>query len=168
MSERAAADESFRVGVDHRLFRLPLVGSGYLILVNLRFARTLSILIRGGVGITESMALAGRSTGSAWVARQVDQAAEAVRHGSSIADALRRVVPLSRFLPGWIQTGETSGSLDRMLDRAADRCQEQWTRFVARRLALLEPALILVIGAVVLTVAVAIILPVLALNRAMG
>ncbi len=165
VGRRLRADPAAAARLDRRAFRLPVFGRGYTLLVNLRFARTLSILIRGGVSIVDGLALAGRATGSRWVEQRVEAEAETVRHGSSLADAIRRVGPLSASLPGWIHTGEASGTLDRMLDHAADRSQHQWNRFVARGLSVLEPALILFVGLLVLLVAISILLPVLSLNR---
>ena len=168
LARRLKTDPAVAARLDRRLFHLPVLGRGYALLVNMRFARTLAILLRGGVAIVDGLALAGRSTGSRWVAQRVDVESETVRHGSSLADAIRRVGPLSTSLPGWIHTGEASGTLDRMLDHAADRSQHQWNRFVARCLSVLEPALILFVGVLVLLVAVSILLPVLSLNRTLN
>ena len=162
---RRAADELFARRVDRRLYRLPVIGTAYRILVNLRFTRTLAILLRGGVPIIESLGFAGRATGSPWLEWQVGVEAERVRHGSTVADAVRRVTPLASSLPGWIQTGEASGAIERMLDMAGDRFQYQWNRFVARCLTFIEPALILFVGLIVLLVAMSIVLPVVSLNR---
>ena len=165
---RSRRDAAFAEAWDRRLFHLPWFGAAYAILVNLRFVRTLSILLRGGVPVIEGLALAGRATGSAWLERQIGEQAESVRHGSSIADALRRVTPLSASLPGWVQTGEASGALDRLLDTAGNRYQYQWNRFISRSLSFLEPALILFVGLIVLLVTLSILLPVISLNRAVS
>jgi general secretion pathway protein F len=168
LRNRMSRDEPFRRGMDRGLFRLPVIGEGYSLLVNLRFARTLAILVEGGVPIVEGLSLAGKATGSPWVAHLVDAEAESVRHGSSVADAVRRAGPLSEALPGWIHIGEASGSLQRLLEGAAARYQMQWSRLVARCLSVLEPALILFVGSIVLLVALSILLPVMSLNRAVG
>lgn len=165
---RLSRDVDFRTDWNRRLFRVPLLGRGYTILVSLRFSRTLSILLRGGVSLIESLILAGRATGSAWVGQLAESEAESVRHGSSLSDAVRRIPPLSTSLPGWIQVGEASGGLERLLDNAGDRCQAHWDRFISRSLSLLEPLLILVIGGFVLLVTLAVLLPVLSLSKGLG
>jgi general secretion pathway protein F len=161
-------DSRWQVRWDQALFRVPMFGRGYAILVNLRFARTLAILLRGGVSVIEGSLLAGKATGSIWVNELVRREAETVRHGGTLADALRRVPPLARSMPGWVQTGEASGSLDRLLDSAGKRCQAQWDRFVTRSLSLLEPVLILVIGGFVLLVTISVLLPILSLTKGVG
>lgn len=149
---------------NRRLFGVPVIGPGYAILVSLRFARTLALLLNGGVSLIDGLPLAGEATGSRWVAAQVAAEADAVRHGRSLADMLRRIPPFGSLF-GWVQVGEASGVLARMLDSAADRLQQQWDRFLTRRMNMLEPVLILIIGVFVLLVVLAVLLPILTLNQ---
>ncbi len=162
---RVAGDAEQQVLWDRQLFRLPLWGRGYTALVNLRFARTLTLLLSGGVSLVEGLGLAGRATGSPWVGRLAEQGSESLRHGKSLADVVRAIPPLSGSLPGWLQAGEASGKLEELLANAGDRFQQQWERLVSRSLSVLEPVLILVVGGFVLVVALSILLPVLSLNR---
>ncbi|MBI2441889.1 MAG: type II secretion system F family protein [Lentisphaerae bacterium] len=149
---------------NRRLFALPVIGRGYAMLVSLRFARTLSLLLNGGVSLVEALPLAGEATGSSWLASQVAMEAEAVRHGRNLAEMLRRIAPFSS-LAGWVQVGEASGELAPLLESAADRLEQQWDRFLTRRMSVLEPILILIIGVFVLLVVLAILLPILTLNQ---
>jgi general secretion pathway protein F len=165
---RQRHDASFRNGVDRWRFRLPLIGRGYAVVTNLRCARTLAILLKGGVGLVEALPLAGRATGSPWVASLMEAEAEAVRHGSSLADAIRRVPPLAVSLPAWIQAGEASGALEKLLDTAGDAFQHQWDRFAARTLSWLEPLLIFLIGVFVLLVTLSVLLPIVSMNKLIG
>ncbi|MEI8140711.1 MAG: type II secretion system F family protein [bacterium] len=166
--QRMAVDPALRFRVDQWLFKMPLVGRGYTIVANLRCARTLSILLQGGVGLVDALALAGRSTGSVWVAHLMEEEAESIRHGSSLADAVRRIPPLARSLPAWIQAGEASGALERLLETAGNAYQHQWNRYVSRTLSWLEPVLILAIGIFVLLVTLSVLLPIIALNQTLG
>ncbi len=168
LRRRIARDPAFHVKLDQWRFRLPLVGRGYRMVTNLRCARTLAILLKGGVSIVEALPLAGRSTGSVWIAALMESEAEAVRHGSNLADAIRRVPPLALSLPAWIQAGEASGALEKMLDTAGDVFQHQWNRFVGRALSWLEPALILLIGVFVLLVTLSVLLPIVQMNKLIG
>ena len=168
LMQRMATETALRFRMDQWLFQVPLVGRGYTIAVNLRCARTLSILLQGGVGLVDAMALAGRSTGSVWVAHLMEAEAESIRHGSSLADAMRRIPPLARSLPAWIQAGEASGALERLLDTASNAYQHQWNRYVSRTLSWLEPILILAIGIFVLLVTLSVLLPIISLNQTLG
>lgn len=168
LRKRIARDPVFHAGLDRFCFRLPLVGRGYRLVVNLRCARTLAILLKGGVGLVDALPLAGRSTGSVWIAALMEKEADAVRHGASLADAVRRVPPLAVSLPAWIQAGEASGALEKLLNTAGDAFQHQWNRFAARTLSWLEPALILLIGLFVLLVTLSVLLPIISMNRMLG
>lgn len=150
---------------DRFRLRIPLAGQAYTALINLRFSRTLALLLRAGVPLTEGMTMAGRATGSAWTASRVAEQADLVRQGRSLADALRHIAALRGSLPGWIEAGEASGDLSGMLESAAVRYQQQWDRTVSRFLALLEPALVLIVGLFVLLVALSILLPLLSMNQ---
>jgi len=165
---RLKRDEEWRRRWDQSLFSVPLVGRGYTLLVNLRFCRTLSILLRGGVALLDGFVLAGRATGSAWVAGLVEGEAESVRHGGTLAQSLRRIPPLSAALPGWVDVGEASGKVAELLERAGQRLQGRWERFLDGCLKWLEPVLILIVGVFVLLVTLSVLLPILALSEGLS
>lgn len=165
---RLRRDPDWQRRWDRNLLRVPVLGKGLTLLANVRFSRTLAILVRGGVSLVEGLVLAGRATGNRWISALAEHEAEAVRNGSSLSDAVRRISPLSATLPGWIQVGEAGGGLDRLLDSAGRRYQAHWDRFVNQGLALLEPLLILAIGGFVLLVTLSILLPVFSLTESVG
>ncbi len=165
---RLRGSATARARVERALARLPVVSRAWTALAGMRFARTLALLLRGGVPLLESIRMAGRSTGSAWVEIEIEREAETVRHGGRLADAIRRVEPLQTTLPAWVQAGEAGGDLSGMLELAAGRCEEVWDRTLTRAMALLEPMLILVLGALVFVLALAILLPILGMNQGMG
>lgn len=158
-------NQAYKIRLDQKLFAVPIIGKCYTTLSALRFARTLALLLRGGVPLVESVNLAGQSTGSASILTQSIHEAEAIRNGSSLSEAVARIVPLGPLLTGIIQIGENSGSLEQVLKSAEERYQDQWEQQVARIMAWFEPALILGVGCFVLLVVVSILLPILALNR---
>jgi len=153
--------------LDRLGYRIPIFGRGRRIVVNIRFATTLAALLRGGVPLVEAMPMAGRATGSAWVTGLVERETDAVTHGEALSDAVRRIPPLATSLPGWIQAGEASGDLARLLEKAAMRCNRQWENYISRVLGVLEPLLILLVGAFVLTVTLAVLLPLLAISQSL-
>lgn len=165
LRDRMRKDQAVRIDMGRRVFSIPLAGRGVTIMVNLRFSRTLAILMHGGVPLVEGLHLAGRATGNAWVESLAESAAESVRHGGSLADAVRKIPPLSETLPGWIQAGEAGGNLENLLKNAGERYQRQWLRFITRSLGMLEPVIILLLGIFVLLVALAVLMPILSANQ---
>ncbi len=163
---RLLADPERRIGLDRRSYGIPLVGRGYRSLVAARFARTLAILVRSGVSLVEGVALAGRATGSTWCERLAVEASGRIRHGQSLESAVRQMPPLADSLPGWLAVGEAGGDLPRLLDHAADRCDVRFETTLSRGLTLLEPLLLLIVGAFVLLITLAVMLPVFSLSDA--
>jgi len=163
---RVRSNSAAKRKFSQRMFRLPVLRVPYTALINLRFARTLSLMLKGGIPFTESLCLAGRSTGNEWVTELAIKQSESVHHGANLADAISAIPPLSETLPGWIRAGEASGDLPNLLESAAQRYQRVWERNVARLLSLMEPAIILAIGIFVLLVALAVLMPLLSMNKA--
>ena len=155
-----------RVRFERGLARWPLLGSGFRLVVSVRFARTLVMLIRGGVPMVEGLALAGRASGSRWLDETLRRGAEDVRQGRPVTGVLAACPWIGESIPPWYRAGEASGDLTGLLEQAARRYQEQWETLLQRFIRLVEPALIIAVGGFVLVIAFAILLPILSLNRA--
>lgn len=166
LRRRNRESEQFRIGWQRRLFRLPVFGRLYTNLANLRFSSTLALLLGGGSQLIEAVEIAGRATGNAWLEQAVKRECRAIRHGASLSEAVSRIVPLAGSLPGWIRAGEESGELARMLADAEERFEQQLEQSLQRALRIIEPLLLLIVGAIVFVIALAILLPVLSLNQA--
>ncbi|MFO1492023.1 MAG: type II secretion system F family protein [Kiritimatiellia bacterium] len=162
---RVHASDAARVRLDRLRLALPVWGRAARAMIRLRFCRSLAALLQGGVPIIEAVKLAGRSTGNAWVAEQVAGSTDRLRQGVPLADTLVAVDGLDGGLTGWVRAGEASADLPAMLESASQRYQQAWERQHSRLLALLSPAVILVVGALVLAVALAVLLPLMSLNR---
>ncbi len=168
LRRRLARSASARVAWERFLARVPGVGGAREALVGLRFARVLSLLLRGGIPLIESLPMAAAASGSAAAEEGMAREVEGVRHGGTLRDAIRRIEPLRSLLAGWIEAGEQSGDVPAMLDLAAARCEEVWNRRLARALALIEPLLIMALGGLVFVLALAILLPILNLHQQIG
>ncbi|OVE76255.1 hypothetical protein BVX97_01730 [bacterium E08(2017)] len=165
---RLRVDNNFQVLLDQKLFGLPVIGQGYRMLVSLRFARTMSILIGGGVSLINCLILSGKATGSAWVTSLAAKQAEDVRHGSSLTEAVRNIPPLAGSLTGWIQTGEASGRIETLMDKAGEKYEEDWKRYTTRYLTLLEPMLILLVAVFILSLILPVLMSVIDLSTNIG
>jgi general secretion pathway protein F len=151
--------------LERALWRLPVAGPIRARLWSLRFSRTLGLLLQAGSTAVDALPLAGQSTGSAWLAALAAAEAERVRHGASLSAAVAALSPLAPSLLEWVRLGESAGNLQSMLDQAARRCQQDYEQRLARAVGLLEPALILLVGLVVLTVALTVVAPLLQIAR---
>ncbi|MCX7817781.1 MAG: type II secretion system F family protein [Kiritimatiellae bacterium] len=163
--QRCRRSVGCRLAIERLMSRLPLMGPAREALVALRFARTLGLLLRGGIPMIEALGLAAAVCGSARVVAEMPAQVERVRHGGRLSEAIRSIEPLRRMLAAWVEAGEQSGDLPAMLEIAAARCEQAWHRRLSRGLTLIEPALILVLGSLVFLLALAILQPILALHR---
>ncbi len=127
-----------------------------------RFTGTLGFLLRGGVPIVRALELAGRACGNVVLMDRVREAARMVSEGASVAGSLEEVSPVLRQL---IHTGETSGTLAELMDRAASAYREEFMRGVDRALSLLEPVMVLAMGIVVGFIVFAVLLPIFQINQ---
>lgn len=150
----------------HRvLLRLPVLGRLIRGLNAARFARTLSILSASGVPVLDALRIASQVLSNLPMRQAVEQAAVMVREGTAIAVALDK----SRYFPPMtihlIASGESSGNLEGMLERAASSQEREVETMISAALGIMEPVLLLVMGAVVMLIVLAILVPIFDINQ---
>jgi general secretion pathway protein F len=152
--------------VVHRfMLRVPLVGRLVRGLETGRFARTFSILTASGVPVLEALRISAQVISSIPMREAVNEAAARVREGAGIAAALERSGYFPPMTVHLIASGEASGKLEEMLERAAINQEREIETLIAAVLGLFEPMLILLMGGVVLVIVLAILLPIFDLNQ---
>jgi general secretion pathway protein F len=147
------------------LLRMPWVGSLIRGVNTSRFASTLAILVAGGVPLLSALASAARVMTNMVLREAVERAIERVREGASLARALGETRAFPPLLIHLVASGEVSGKLEQMLNRAAHLETQALERRLAVFLTLLEPVMILVMGGVVLLIVLAILLPIIEINQ---
>jgi general secretion pathway protein F len=147
------------------LLRLPWLGALIRGVDTSRFASTLAILVGGGVPLLAALASGARAMSNNVMRQAVERAIERVREGTSLARALGETRAFPPLLVHLVASGEMSGKLEPMLERAARLETQALERRLAVFLTLLEPAMILVMGAAVLLIVLAILLPIIQLNQ---
>ncbi len=157
--------EGFRSAWHRWLLHVPLVGRLVRGLNTARFARTFSILSASGVPVLEGMRIAAEVVSNLPMRKAVDEAARRVREGSSINQALQKSGYFPPMVVHLIASGEASGNLDDMLERAATSQERELETSVSALMGILEPALILIMGVVVLVIVLAILLPIFDMNQ---
>ncbi|MDE2195913.1 MAG: type II secretion system inner membrane protein GspF [Gammaproteobacteria bacterium] len=147
------------------ILRLPLLGRLVRGVNTARFTRTLSILAGSGVPVLEALRISAEVIASIPMREAVDQAAMRVREGAAISRSLVASGLFPPMVVHLIASGETSGELDAMLERAAGNQERELETLLSTMLGILEPGLILVMGVVVLLIVLAILLPIFDLNQ---
>lgn len=161
----AWARESWRASWQARILRWPVIGPLLLGIGTARLASTLAILVGGGVPLLQALAASARVMGSLPLKAAVEEAAKLVREGSTLHRALdsRRIFP--PIFIHLVSSGESSGRLTHMLQQAARHQELENERRIRLLTGILEPAVIVAMGIVVLLVVLAILMPIIEMNQ---
>ncbi len=164
-AHRALQQEALRYQFHLRLLRLPIVGKLIRGSNTARMASTLSILVGSGVGLLTALTAACGVLTNLPMRRALEDAATKVREGVTLSRALAASGLFPPVLVHLIASGEQSGRLDTMLDRVAKQQTQEVSGFTTALTSILEPVLILFMGAVVLLIVLAILLPIIQMNQ---
>lgn len=162
---RALRRRPFRAAFQGVLMRTPLVGALLVESATAQFARTLAVLVDTGVSLLDSLRIAARTAPLVPLADDLAECASAVQEGVALSAALGRIGYLPPLLPHLVASGENSGDVAGMLDTAAATLEHKTSNALTVAVSLLEPALILSMGAVVLFIVLAILLPIFDMNQ---
>jgi general secretion pathway protein F len=161
---RALRNPAIRLRFDRWLLRLPVIGRLIRDLNAARLARTLSTMIASGLPVIDGLVLTARTINNRVLRAAVEAMASAIREGGSLSAAMRRAAVFPPVVVNMAASGESSGRLDTMLSSAADYLEREFNTFTSVALSLLEPIIIIVMGAIVATIVLAILLPILQIN----
>ena len=162
---RFVRTEAGRYALDRLTLRLPLLAKLSRGINSARFASTLSILTQSGVPLVEALHI-GAAVASNWHIRDaIQQAAVKVTEGGALAIQLERSGYFPPMMVQMIRSGEASGELDNMLERAATMQDREVTTLISTLLALLEPLMLIFMAGIVLTIVMAVMLPIVNMNN---
>ncbi len=164
ISARALSFPAIRLRFDTRLLRLPFVGRMIRDLHGARMARTLSTMVSSRLPLYEGLALTVPTVANRALRGATEQMVQDIRGGSSLSSAMKRAAIFPPLLVYLAASGESSGQVDTMLSKAADYMEQEFDQFTSTALALLEPAIIVIMGAIVAMIVLAILLPILQLE----
>lgn len=162
---RGMRNDAFKRKMHLRQLGLPLVGRLTRGANTGRFTRTLGILFGSGVPILEAMRIGTQVVTNLPMREAIEVAARKVREGGSLYRSLAESKLFPPITVHLIASGESSGKLDEMLDRAAENQEREVETLVAAMMGIFEPILILAMGAIVLVIVLAILLPIFDLNQ---
>jgi general secretion pathway protein F len=152
---------------DGAKLKLPVLGGVYRAAALSRFARTLGTLARSGVSLLPALKIVEQTIGNLVLGKLIAQVAEETRGGDSLATPLRKLGIFPKTVVQMISVGEESGLLAEMLLKVADIEERHLRARTKTMVSLLAPALILVVGALVGFMVIALLLPIFNMSQAL-
>ena len=150
----------------HRLLlRMPVTGPVILQADSARFAATLSLLISSGVPLLEALRIAGQVLTNMVLRDAAEKVAVSVQEGSSLHRALDQANIFPPLLVQMAASGEANGELDKQLDHAARNQERELEMMIGMTMGLLEPLTVLIMGGMVVSIVMAILLPIIDMNE---
>jgi type IV pilus assembly protein PilC len=157
-----------RARFDGWLLKIPGIGGSVHKFATAQLARTLATLLGGGIPLVNALEIAARSTGNRHIGSEMEIVAQKVREGQSFTATLleRHIMP--DVAVKMIEVGESTGSLQEMLNSLADFYDEEIETEVGRFVTLIEPMLLIIMGIVIAGIVLALYLPLFNMTSVMG
>ncbi len=155
-----------RRGLDWFKLRLPMFGTIFRNLAVARFCRVLGTLLKNGVPLLKSLEISRDATGNCLLSEAVEQAAENVTSGESLAAPLRKSQQFPVAVTEMISVAEESNTLDSVLVNVADGLEKQTMRRLDLLVRMLEPMMLVIMASIIMVIVVALLLPILRMGEA--
>ncbi len=155
---------SLRLGIDGFVLRLPQVGTLIRYIDTARFARSLGVLIDGGVPLPTAMAMAQRSINNRVISNAVGKVAGGIKEGGGLTAPLAAAEVFPKLALGFLRTGEEISQLGLMLGRLADVLDRDVKTRLTRLIGLLTPAITVILGVTVAAIIASIMSAILGFN----
>ena len=148
-----------RLTFDTFLLKIPKVGPLLFIIAAGRYTRTLSAMSAAGVPLAQALEVTARSMGNKFLQVKIEGVLEEIKMGATLSAPLARSKAVPDMICHMTRLGEESGTLDHLMDQSADYYEDQSDSAITKLTAMLEPAIIVVMGVVVCFVVISILIP---------
>ncbi len=149
---------------DRFKLKVPVLGKSVKATASARFTRTMSTLLRSGINVLESMEITSRTLGNRFLEKKLYESRNDIRKGSSISRSIRGISEFPPMIYAMTAIGEESGTLDAILDKAADYFEEEADAATTKLTAAMEPVMIIIMAVVVFLVVGACGAPILSMT----
>lgn len=160
--------DSGRLILDKFKLGVPIFGKIYKKIITSRFARTFGILMGSGVPLMQSLVICSNIAGNVIIKNALNYTAEHVKKGAGIGDTLESQEVFPLMLTQMIKIGEESGTLDNVLAKTSDFYDNEVDTATAQLTSMIEPVIIVILGAVVGFIILSIILPMFEMYNSLG
>lgn len=160
MASRWARTVGGKRFIDKAKMRMWPIGSLFMKLYMARFARTGTTLIASGVQLMQVLAITGKAVDNVYVEESLKAAAEKVKAGKSLGEALQGDPNFLELVPNMLRIGEQSGAMEQMLGKAADYYEKELDNEIKNIQTIIEPVMMILMGIMAFTIVAAVLLPI--------
>lgn len=164
----AFKNPEFKKQLDPYFLKAPLFGDLFRKIAVARFSRTLSTMIQSGVPIIDALDITARVAGNSVIEEAIYKVKQSISEGNTIADPLAKTGVFPKMVIGMIAIGEQTGSIETMLSKIAEFYEDEVDNKVGALTSILEPIMIVIVGAVVAGVLIPMYLPVFKMGDVLG
>jgi type IV pilus assembly protein PilC len=164
----ALKNEKTRAYIDPVLVKLPIIGPLVAKVAIARFSRTFGTLIQSGVPILEALDITARVAGNVAVERTLMNIKTEVSQGNSISAPLMKSNLFPKMATSMIAIGEQTGAIDTMLSKIADFYEDEVDAVISGITSIIEPLMIVIVGAVVAGILIPMYLPIFKMSEVMS
>lgn len=160
--------EGGRMFFDTLYLKIPIIGKANSKIIVARFARTMGILLRSGIPVLQALEVVEDVVGNVYIAKALKEARESISEGDYISAPLAEAAVFEPMVVQMIAVGEETGALDAMLIKLSDYFEREVMHTVDAMMAMIEPALIILVAILVGGVVISTLLPVFELVNVVG
>jgi type IV pilus assembly protein PilC len=134
------------------MLKAPIIGKSTRMNASARFTRTVSTLLKSGISVLQAVEITEKSLDNVVLMKKLSEARVEIRKGSSLSRSIRDITEFPPMIYAMVAIGEESGTLDMILEKAADYFEDEADAATAKLVAALEPAMIIIMAIIVGTV----------------
>ena len=150
---------------DRTVLRFPALGSLYQMILVSRFAKIMGTLLKSGVHMLQSLVVVSSTTRNTIISDAIIKMSKMVERGTDLSMALRETAVFPPYVADMVSVGESSGNLEEMLESVSEYYETNANQRIAAFTSMVEPLIIVLLGAVVGFIMVSIMLPLFEMNR---
>ena len=147
------------------MLKLPIVGKMTKMNASARFTRTVSTLLRSGISVLQAVEITEKSLDNAILMKKLSQARVEIRKGTSLSRSIRDITEFPPMIYAMVSIGEESGTLDAILEKAADYFEDEADAATQKMVSALEPIMIIIMAIIVGLVVGGIGMPILTMAQ---
>ena len=147
------------------MLKLPVVGKATRMNASARFTRTVSTLLKSGISVLQAVEITEKSLDNLILEKKLSEARTEIRNGTSLSKSIRGITEFPPMIYAMVSIGEESGTLDNILDKAADYFEDEADAATAKMTAALEPVMIIIMAIIVGLVVGGIAMPIFTMAK---